>query len=163
MTALAMDEPEDDNVDVALPDVGVESAPSSEDIVQGRVGNGTYDRFTPELASRMNAERAEMKREVIRARREAYEEGMKDALAESANLTTGLVKLGNDILKRLENGESVKLSQRELDTLKLANTANKDIPDRAIGKPKARSESDNQTTVLNVLMGRVEHIDDQSR
>jgi hypothetical protein len=83
---------------------------------------------------------------------------MKDALVESAKLTTGLVALGNDILERLQRGENVKLSQRELDTLKLANTANKDIPDRAIGKPKAVTEHKSETRILSLLTGKVEHV-----
>lgn len=157
MTAIGMIDPEDDD-DSMLPDVGFEVAPTSEQIVQGHVGNGTRDQFTPELASRIQVERAEMKREIAASRREAYEEGMKDALKESASLTTGLVGIGNEILERLEQGED--LDRLMLDTLKLANTASAQVPDRAIGKAKAITEIKTETKILNMFHGRVEISDD---
>lgn len=143
------EEPEDDVADVELPDVGDEAAPSSEMVAKGNVGNGTWDRFTPELASTIQKERAENKRQIAIAREDAYEEGMKDALAMSGRLTTGIVQIGVEIVERLEQGE--EMDRLLLDTLKLANAASTQIPDRAIGKAKQRQESDNKTTILNLF------------
>ena len=142
-------DPTDNDADIVLPDVGDEAAPTSEMVAKGNVGNGTWDEFTPELAGTIQRERAESKRETALAREEAYEEGMKDALQLSGRLTTGIVQIGVQIVERLEQGE--EMDRLLLDTLKLANTASGQVPDRAIGKSKQRQESDNKTTILNLF------------
>lgn len=138
-----------------LPDAGVELAPTSEQIVRGAIGNGTRDRFTSELASTIREERKVAKQETKKARTEGYNEGMKDGLQLAGKYTKNLVKLGDDILERLNQGE--ELTRLELDTLKLAQVAAKEVADRGVGKAVARSEVKNDTKILNLFHGKIEH------
>ena len=160
MTAIAMepeDDDPDDHADLSLPDVGHDLAPTNEMIVQGNVGNGQRDAFTPELTKRIQVERKEMQVELKRSRREAYEEGIKDALSEVAKLQTGIIEQGNVILQRLQDGTITheELSSTELGTLKLANTAAKEAADRAVGKAKTTSEVTTTGAILHLLTGQV--------
>lgn len=141
--------------DTTLPDVGKDLAPTSEMVVQGKVGNGTYDRFTPELAKQIQAERTENKRLVERTRREAYEEGQRDMLSQVESLQGGILGLGAKILQRLESGEVLpeELTPTELGTLKLAHTAGLEVRNAAIGKPKTTAEISTQTNILHLIAG----------
>lgn len=151
------DDQQVDPSDASLPVVGEDLAPTPEQIVEGRIGNGSWERISPQIASRLQAERAEMKREIKRSRREAYEDGMKDALRQVSSLQQGILDIGVELLKRLELGET--LTRKELDTLKLAQSSAKEVADRAVGKPKTTAEVKNETSILHLLMGKVEHGD----
>lgn len=147
-----------DNLDDdTLPDIGEELAPTNEMILEGRVGNGTWDDLTPELASRVQAERKEAGKAVKKARREGYNEGMKDALEISGRVTKGIASLGDRLLERLEGND--EMTRLELDTLKLAQSSAKEIADRGVGKAKAITEIRNETKILNLIHKREERID----
>lgn len=137
--------------DTPLPIIGDDVSPTSEMIVRGHVGNGTRDKLTSELAKRIQAERQAMVAEAKAGRRAAYEEGMKDALMKVAGVQSGILDLGHRLLERLELGED--LTRVELDTLKLAQSAAKEIADRAIGKPKTTAEVRTQQSILHLIAG----------
>jgi hypothetical protein len=145
----------DDGLDiidaVVLPDVGDDLSPTTEQILAGRIGNGKWDSLTPELAKTFAAERREMGRQIKVSRREAYEEGMRDALGQIADFETGIINLGSALMERLQLGEA--LSQRELDTLKLAQKTAIEMKDRAIGKPKTVAEVTTQKSILHLIAG----------
>jgi len=134
-----------------LPEFGVDKVPSAEMIVEGKVGNGSYKQFTSQLASTIQSERAVMKREAKAERQRAYEEGMKDALGKIADLETGIVNIGAELLKRLEVGAT--LSRKELDTLKLAQQTAKEMKDRAMGRSTSKTEVSTQTSILALVAG----------
>jgi hypothetical protein len=137
-----------------FPDIGSDLAPTPERIVEGKVGNGTYDRLTPELAKRIQVERREAKAEIRRSRREAYEEGVKDALGEIAKLEHGILEIGSALLAKLEHGEA--LTKRELDTLKLAKDMASEMKDRGLGKARTTHEVSGSVSLLHLLHGKVE-------
>ena len=137
--------------DPMLPPFGEDKVPSAEMIVEGKVGNGSNERFTSKLASTIQGERAVMKRELAAGRQDAYEEGMKDALGQIAFLETGIVEIGVSLLKRLELGDT--LTRKELDTLKLAQQAAKEMKDRAMGKSKSTTEVTTTTSILALVAG----------
>jgi hypothetical protein len=143
------------DADESLPDVGEDLAPTNEMIVQGKIGNGTYDRFTPELAKQIQVERTENKRLVERTRRESYEEGQRDMLKQVEGLQGGILGLGAKILQRLENGDVLpeELTPTELGTLKLAHQAGLEVRNAAIGKPKTVAEVSTQTNILHLIAG----------
>lgn len=145
------EESEPEIVDVPLPDVGDDMTPTAEMIVQGRIGNGVHARLDSELAKTLQAERTEMRREINASRREAYEEGVKDTLSQVQDLQQGILKIGVELMKRLETGEP--LSKKELDTLKLAQSTAKELADRAVGKAKTTSEVKSQSSILHLIAG----------
>lgn len=149
--------PDDDIIDGEvvdgedLPDIGHDMAPSSEMIVMGRIGNGTHDSFTPELAKRIQLERRQNADALKASRKEAYEEGMKDALARIASFEKGILDIGIELMKRLDKGEP--LTRKEVDTLKLAQKTAVEMKDRAMGRSKTTAEVKTQKSILHLIAG----------
>jgi len=137
--------------DIVLPDIGRDKAPTEDMIIRGAVGNGSWERFTPALASQIQLERAEMKRELKLGRKEAYEEGVKDALGSIAALEIGILEIGTTLLDKLGRGEA--LSRKEIDTLKLAQKAAVEMKDRAMGRSKTMAEVKTQQSILHLIAG----------
>jgi hypothetical protein len=138
---------------VVLPDVGDDKTPSSDMILRGAHGNGKRQSLTPELARQLQLERKKMHEENRLSRREAYEEGMRDALARIAGFETSILDIGIALLDRLDRGEA--LSRKEIDTLKLAQKSAIEMKDRAMGKAKTMSEVKTQNSILHLIAGIV--------
>lgn len=135
-----------------LPDVGVEIVPTEQDIVEGRVGNGTWPKLNSELTKRIQLERREMKIELAQGRREAYENGVRDTLGSIGQLESGILEIGEKILQRVEDGE-LKLGKNDLALLKLAQKTAEDMKNRALGKPTTHHEVKSQSSILHLIAG----------
>lgn len=138
-----------------FPDVGTDMAPSNEMIVEGKVGNGTHDRFTPELQKQIQLERKKNAEVVKQSEREGYLAGIRDSYAKVGELERGILDIGLQVMKAREEGEP--LTKRELDSLKLAQDTAKEMKDREGGKSTSRHEVKQETTILALL--RQERID----
>ena len=134
-----------------MPAIGKDLAPTQDMIVEGRVGNGSWERINAETTKRIQLERRENKAEIAKARVEAYERGVNEALGTISKLESSIVEIGSRLLERTAEGEP--LTRAELETLKLAHKVAESMKDRAIGKPVTKAEVKTQQSILHLIAG----------
>lgn len=104
----------------------------------------------PDAARALAKQRADMRRQQKESRREAYEQGVRDALGRIADLESGLVEIGAQLMEKVRLGEA--LSKRELDTLALAQKTAEAMKDRAMGKATTKHEVKQQQSLLAMII-----------
>ena len=147
------DEPDEPEVvsGTVIPDIGNDATPTLDMVLKGRVGNGFASQITTAAAEVIQKERRASKELAKLGRREAYEEGVKDALGAVARLEGGILSIGEALMQRIERGEA--LNGNELATLRLAQKTSEDIKNRAMGRPKTTAEVTTQSSILHLIAG----------
>ena len=124
--------------------------PTLQDIAEGRVAVGMTAFEKQQLAETMKdtllRERAANRAAVKKARREAYEEAVKDQLEAIAGIEARLI----DITAKLT--ETGAISKEDLDTVKLGIKVAENVKDRALGKAVRRQETMVQGGFLHALV-----------
>lgn len=137
--------------DFIIPDIGVDMTPTPEMIAKGKIGNGVSKPLDKQMAETIQKERREMKRREKESRREAYEEGVKDALGAIANFEQSLMKIGSSLLDKVEHGKP--LTKSEVETLKLIQSNAENMKNRALGRPVTRAEVKQEVGILHLIAG----------
>lgn len=135
-------------------------APTAEDIAAGRVGNGVFQRATPE---QMEAHRETVRRNAIERkskRQAAYEERVKEEYALIGDVEARIIALGDRVLRKLESVEDadeLKVSKDDLAVLKAVAQVGKEMKDRGMGKSVARTESVQTGGILHLFANLKDH------
>lgn len=135
-----------------FPDVGIDKTPTPEMIAKGRVGMGSWN-LTDGSVEEAMAKRHEAVKERRDEREQFFNEKAKDGIADAIDLNHRIIKRGQTIMDKIEKADpDDRVTGTEMQILKMAQTASKELTDRAIGKSKQTSESKSTATSFEFLI-----------
>lgn len=134
-----------------LPEAGHSEEPTTDMILRGKVGNGTWQKLNSEMSVQIQKERAIAKREAAAGRQEAYEQGAKDMLEKIGKFEKNLLEIGAELAEQKQRGTA--LTKDEVATMKLAQSVAVEVKNRGIGKSTTKHEITNQTSILHLIAG----------
>lgn len=132
-----------------FPVVGDIVEPSQEDIRAGRFGNGAWA-LTDSSVQEAQTLVHEAKKALADEREKFFHEEAKDALKESIEYHRRIVRMGDNVLDKIEANEAP--SRAEMAVLSQAQKSSSWLADRGIGKPKQVSERTETKTLLSALL-----------
>lgn len=136
-------------MDIEPPKIGQEIVRTEQDVLDGRVGNGSV--LSPEelhdAQQRRKIKRMEQKDEV----EAAYAKGVQDALTPAGRFVGDLITQGQAVLDKYK--ETGRISNAEVAILKMGHKAAEDVANRQLGKPVSKTESKTETSVLGLILG----------
>jgi hypothetical protein len=132
-----------------LSGLGKDQTPTTTDIIEGRVGNGTWERNAQHLET-IRTQHIERQREQKADFRKAFASRVEESLLDTADFNVKILEIADRLLMKIEQG--LKLTTDERNILKMAQKSAKELTDRAIGTPKSVSEVTQTTSFLGVLL-----------
>ena len=134
--------------DIDPPAFGQEIVRTEQDVIEGRVGNGS-------ALSLEELHDAQQRRKVLRVKskdevEEAYMRGVQDALTPAGRFVGDLIDQGQSVLDKYKT--EGKISNAEIAILKMGHKAAEDVANRQLGKAVSKSESKTETSILGAIL-----------
>jgi len=135
-----------------FPQAGRDLTPTTAQLALGKIGNGSW-KLTDGSVQAAYAEVHQQKKEDQDERREFFNERAKDGLVDAIDLHHRLIKQGQKVMDKLESDDpEVRVNHVDLAILGKAQSAAKELTDRAAGKAKTSSDTVETTTGLAFLL-----------
>lgn len=132
-----------------LPDnFGDDITPTKEMVERGAVGHGRGMDYQA-LAEHNKALMEQQKKDKA-AQRTAFNQRMTDLLEKVSNLHDTIITASEVLAKRMADGD--RLSNAEMQMMKMGQAAAKEVTDRDLGRAKAITETTSQSTFIGVLL-----------
>lgn len=137
--------------ELSLPVVGVDKAPTPQQIAEGRVGNGAWNLTDPayeaarvEIHQQIKADKDE--------RRHFFNEKAKDGLLDAIKLHHSIIKQGLKVMEKIENpSDDDKVTSKDMAILSMAQKSSKELADRGMGRATAAQEESSTTSLLALI------------
>lgn len=133
-----------------IPDIGVDASPSAEMIVQGKVGNGTWDRIDSSDAAKelqeLRQEQGRKRKQLMRAKAIEAELDMQDKIIDNRSL---MHDTANVLHRKMANGE--ELTKFQMDYLKMADASGWKVTEDLHGKASTKHEITTHNSILALI------------
>lgn len=104
---------------INIPAIGTDASPSSEMIVQGNVGNGSWDKLSPTAADKLVEQKKELARQRKQIFRDGYDQAIEDMHDDGLAIKRNTLSTARQISDRMARGD--ELTKREHDIVQHAD------------------------------------------